>query len=247
MPTNAANAVGATCTARPEDTEVAPNGDLYISFTSGSPNKDGGADLRVFKGPQGETPYEYGWVMRLTENNNDPSALTFKWQMLATGGEISAGGLGFANPDNLLIDRQGDVWMVTDVSTSKMNRSLNSRSQEKGKPGNVSSILGNNTMWFLPTSGENLGKAFLFATGPMECEITGPCFTPDEQTMFAAIQHPGEANGIRENNTSEIREIMVATTTGEEFLQKRQVPIGSNWPSKISGNPPKPGIIAIIS
>ncbi|CDN12567.1 Tat (twin-arginine translocation) pathway signal sequence domain protein [Richelia intracellularis] len=243
----AANAVGASCTARPEDTEVAPNGDLYISFTSGSPSKDGGSDLRVFKGPKGEAPYEYGWVMRLTEDKNEPDALSFKWQMLATGGETAAGGLGFANPDNLLIDRQGDVWMVTDISTSKMNKSLYSRRDNEGKTENVSSVFGNNTMWFLPTSGKNVGKAFLFATGPMECEITGPCFTPDQQTMFAAIQHPGEANGIRENNTSKTREIMITTTTGEEFSQKRQVPIGSNWPSKIPGNPPKPSIVSIYS
>jgi secreted PhoX family phosphatase len=243
----AANACGATCTARPEDTEVAPNGDLYISFTSGSSNKDGGSDLRVFKGPKGEAPYEYGWVMRLTEDKNDPSAVTFKWQILATGGETATGGLGFANPDNLLIDRQGNVWMVTDISTSKMNQPLASRTDSKGKPPTLSSVFGNNTMWFLPTSGENLGKAFLFATGPMECEMTGPCFTPDQKTMFVSIQHPGEANGIRKNKTSQSREIMITTTTGEEFLQKRLVPIGSNWPSKNPDSPPKPAIIAISS
>lgn len=37
----AANAVGATCTARPEDTEIAPDGSLYITFTSGSPGDEG--------------------------------------------------------------------------------------------------------------------------------------------------------------------------------------------------------------
>ncbi|MDJ0619282.1 MAG: DUF839 domain-containing protein [Calothrix sp. MO_192.B10] len=243
----AANAIGVTCTARPEDTEVAPNGDLYISFTSGFPSQDGGPDVRVFKGPRGEVPYEYGWVMRLTEDSNDPAAMTFKWQMLATGGEPAAGGLGFANPDNLLIDRQGNVWMVTDMSTSKMNKSLASRTNSAGKSAPLSGVFGNNTIWFIPTSGNNAGQALLFATGPMECEITGPCFTPDEQTMFVAIQHPGEANGTRQSNTSETREIMITTTTGEEFLQKRQVPIGSNWPNKTPNAPPKPAIVAITS
>ena len=100
----AANAVGATCTARPEDTDIAPNGDLYISFTSGSPSKDGGPDSRIFKGPSGEVPYEYGWVMRLIEDRNNPAAMTFKWEMLVTGGEPNSGGMGIANPDNLLLD-----------------------------------------------------------------------------------------------------------------------------------------------
>jgi uncharacterized protein len=242
----AANAVGATCTARPEDTEVAPNGDLYISFTSGSPDKEGGPDIRVFKGPKGETPYEYGWVMRLTEDNNDPGANSFRWQMLAVGGEPSAGGMGFANPDNLLLDRSGNVWMVTDISTGKMNNAVKSRTDDKGKPPSLSGLFGNNSMWFIPTNGEDAGKAFLFATGPMECETTGPCFTPDEETMFLAVQHPGEVNGIRLNQAAESREFLVTTTTGEEFLQTRQVPIGSNWPGRTPDAPPKPAVVAII-
>ena len=36
--------------------------------------------------------------------------------MAATGGTPWEGGLGFANPDNLAIDKRGNVWMVTDRS-----------------------------------------------------------------------------------------------------------------------------------
>ncbi len=242
----AANAVGATCTGRPEDTEIAPNGDLYISFTSGSPDREGGPDIRIFKGPKAETPYEYGWVMRLTEDGNDPAALTFRWQMLATGGEPAAGGMGFANPDNLLLDKNGNVWMVTDTSTGKLNKAVKNRTDDDGKPAAISGLFGNNTIWFIPTKGEDAGKAFLFGTGPMECEVTGPCFTSDEQTMFLAIQHPGEANGTRKNQALETREFLIATTTGEEFVQTRQVPIGSNWPSKTTDAPPKPAVVAVV-
>ncbi|KAB8334160.1 DUF839 domain-containing protein [Scytonema tolypothrichoides VB-61278] len=241
----AANAAGATCTARPEDTEIAPNGDLYISFTSGSPDDEGGPDIRVFKGPKDETPYEYGWVMRLVEDGNNPAANTFRWQMTATGGEPSAGGLGFANPDNLLLDNNGNIWMVTDMSTSKMNKAVKSRTSDKGKPANLSGLFGNNALWYIPTSGEDVGKAFLFGIGPMECETTGPCFVPEQQTMFLSIQHPGEANGIRKNQASETREFLITTTTGEEFLQSRQVPVGSNWPSKKPDEPPKPAVVAV--
>jgi uncharacterized protein len=241
----AANAAGATCTARPEDTEIAPSGDLYISFTSGSSDKEGGSDIRIFKSPKGEAPYEYGWVMRLTEDNNEPASDKFKWQMLATGGEPAAGGMGFANPDNLLLDRSGNVWMVTDVSSGSMNSAIKSRVNDQGKPANISGLFGNNSIWFIPTSGKEAGKAFLFGTGPMECETTGPCFTQDEQTMFLSVQHPGETNGTRKNQASESREILVTTTTGEEFMQTRQVPIGSNWPSKTPNSPPKPAVVAI--
>ncbi len=240
----AANAAGATCTARPEDTEIAPNGDLYISFTSGSPDDEGGPDTSVFQGPKGETPYEYGWVMRLQENGGDPAAMNFRWTTLATGGEPSAGGMGFANPDNLLLDDDGSVWMVTDMSTSKMNKSVETRIKD-GKPANVSGLFGNNTLWHIPTSGENAGRASLFAIGPMECETTGPCFSRDRETMFLAVQHPGEANGVRKNQQSETRKFLITTTTGEEFIQSRQVPIGSNWPSKTPDAPPKPAVVAI--
>ncbi|NJL80339.1 MAG: DUF839 domain-containing protein [Richelia sp. SM2_1_7] len=241
----AANAVGATCTARPEDTEIAPNGDLYICFTSGTPSKDGGADSRVFQGPKGEIGYEYGWVMRLTEDGNDPAAKTFKWEMIGTGGEPASGGMGFANPDNLLIDKGGNLWMVTDTSTSKLNSAVTNRTDDKGKAANISGLFGNNTIWYIPTSGENAGKAFLFGIGPMECETTGPCFTPDEQTMFLAIQHPGEANGTRLNQASENRDYLVYSTTGEEFAQSRKVPIGSNWPDNSLDAPPKPAVIYV--
>lgn len=241
----AANAAGASCTARPEDTEIAPDGDLYISFTSGSPGDDGGPDKRIFKGPNGETPYEYGWVMRLSEDSNDPAAQTFRWQMLAMGGEPSAGGVGFANPDNLLIDRTGHVWMVTDMSSGKHNKALKSRIDEKGLPASLTGLFGNNSIWFIPTTGADAGKAYLFGMGPMECETTGPCFTPDQQTMFLSVQHPGEVNGTRKNQASESREFAIANTEGKEFRQNRQVPIGSNWPSKSPNAPPKPAVVAI--
>jgi len=241
----AANAVGATCTARPEDTEIAPNGDLYICFTSGTADKQGGSDLRIFKSAKGEAPYEYGWVMRLTEDNNDPAAMTFRWQMLATGGEPAAGGMGFANPDNLLLDPEGHVWMVTDISTAKLNDPVSRRNATPGKSVSLSGLFGNNSMWFIPTSGADAGKAFLFAIAPMECEATGPCFTADQKTLFLSIQHPGETNGTRKNQAIETRQFIVTTTKGEEFLQTRKVPVGSNWPDKTPNAPPKPAVISI--
>ncbi|MEM7758951.1 MAG: alkaline phosphatase PhoX, partial [Cyanobacteria bacterium P01_A01_bin.40] len=123
----AASAAGITCTSRPEDTIINDDGTLFIAFTSGSAGSDGGPDQEIFVGPGGETDYEYGWIMKLEEDDNNPAALSFTWSMLATGGEVANGGTGFANPDNLTFDREGNLWVVTDMSTSKHNQSVPSR------------------------------------------------------------------------------------------------------------------------
>lgn len=243
----AASAAGITCTARPEDTEVAQDGTLLIAFTSGSRGSDGGPDKQIFKGPKGETPYEFGWIMRLQEDNSDPSAMTFRWKLLATGGEPAEGGLGFSNPDNLAIDRNGNVWMVTDMSTSAHNKAVASR-VVNGQPIEKTELLGlfgNNSAWFIPTSGDRAGEAYPFAISPMDTEICGLCFTEDESSLFLAIQHPGETGGMRQDMKAEVRQFDMRTTTGEEFMQQRTVPIGSNWPGKSATDPPRPAVVAV--
>ena len=243
----AANAAGITCTARPEDTDVASDGTLYIAFTSGSPGSDGGPDKAIFKGPQGESPYEYGWIASLREDGGDPSSTTFRWEMFALGGEPADGCLGFSNPDNLEIDRHGNVWMVTDMSTSNHNQAVPSRMRD-GQPVNQYQLLGlfgNNTTWCIPTSGAHAGEAYPFAIAPMETETCGPFFTRDGRTLFVAIQHPGEKNGICQNGAAETRKFAMKTGDGKEFIQERRVPIGSNWPGKGTNDPPKPAVVAI--
>ncbi|WP_088892145.1 PhoX family protein [Leptolyngbya ohadii] len=248
----AANAVGGTCTARPEDTDVRPDGKLFIAFTSGSPSSsDGSPNKEVFKGPNGETTYEYGWIMRLDEDGNDPAAITFKWSTFATGGEPHEGGLGFANPDNLEFDAKGNLWIVTDMSSDRLNREIPARTEMVdgvSKPvsqSNLRGLFGNNSIWMMPTSGANAGQAYLFGFGPMDSELTGPFFTQDNKTLFIAAQHPGEVGGRRENMASETRRYAMKTTDGQEFTQVREVPLGSNWPGKQPNNPPKPAVVAI--
>ncbi|NJM46233.1 MAG: DUF839 domain-containing protein [Alkalinema sp. RU_4_3] len=227
----AANACGATCTARPEDTEIAPDGSLYIAFTSGSPSKsDGSPDKTVFKGPKGETPYEYGFVMHLIEDKNDPAAKTFTWKMMALGGDPATGGAGFSNPDNLMLDPKGNLWIVTDVSSDKMNKP--SKDDQRG-------IFGNNTLWFMPTLGENAGQAYRFAIAPMEAELTGPFLTPDQSTLFLSIQHPGETHGQRKDMKTKT-ETFNLTANGKTFDQTRQIPVGSNFPERKPNSVPNP-------
>ena len=243
----AASAAGVTCTARPEDTIVAKDGTLFIAFTSGSPGGDGGADLAIFQGPEGETPYEYGWLFKLEEENNDPAALTFRWSSIAMGGEPAKGGAGFANPDNLALDQKGNLWMVNDMPTSKHNKAVPSRTENNRtlSGSQLTGVFGNNALWYVPLSGDNAGEIYPFAIGPTECECTGPIFSEDNKTLFLAVQHPGERNGIRQDMASEMRDFELLTTDGMSFKQQRQVPLGSNWPSKKANQPPLPAIVAI--
>lgn len=243
----AANAAGITCTARPEDTIVGDDGTLFIAFTSGASGSDGGPDKAIFVGPEGETEYEYGWIMKLEEDDLDPASLSFSWSMLATGGEVAMGGGGFANPDNLTLDRAGNLWFVTDISTSKQNVAVPTRSIDGvSLPlSDLSGVFGNNSMWYVPLSGDNAGKAYPFAIGPMECECTGLTFNSDNNNLFLSIQHPGEGNGIRYNMAEESRSLELLATDGTTFKQQRQVPLGSNWPSGEVNQPPLPGVVVI--
>lgn len=240
----AANAAGITCLARPEDTAFDPQQNaLFIAFTSGGPGEEGGPDKQIFQGPNGETPYEYGWIMRIIEEKGNPAATQFRWRILAVGGELADGGLGFANPDNLEVDAQGNLWMVTDMSTSKQNLAIPNRSG--ASQSELRGVFGNNTAWYLPLSGIHAGKAFPFAIGPMDSELCGLCLHPNQQTLFLTAQHPGEAGGIRQNGATETRRIVMQTTHGQKFTQSRTVPIGSNWPGKQATDPPKPTLVAI--
>ena len=246
----AANAIGATCTARPEDTEIGPDGSLFIAFTSGGISKeDGSPDARIFKGPDGSTAYEHGWVMRLSEAGNQPTAMTFQWRMIATGGEPAAGGMGFSNPDNLAIDPNGNLWVVTDMSSDKLNYPV--PADRRGKNGvpltdsNLRGLFGNNSIWCIPLAGEAAGKPFLFGMAPMESELTGPYFAPDAKTLFLSVQHPGEINGTRKDMAAETRQYAMRMPAGQAFTQTRKVPIGSNWPTKQLNDPPIPAVVAI--
>ncbi|WP_216903591.1 PhoX family phosphatase [Synechococcus sp. CCY 9618] len=226
----AACAAGATPGARPEDTVIDPtSGDLLIAFTAGGGSDDGRADPAIFRGPQGQPTWPYGWIMRLADGGPARGG-SFRWRMVATGGAPWQGGLGFSNPDNLAVDRRGHLWMTTDRSTRSADLDL----------------FGNNSCWVLPSRGPSAGEAFCFATGPMECELTGPCFDASESTLFLAVQHPGDDHGSRPSlEAREAQSHRLVDRSGRPFEQLRWVPLGSNWPSGVPGRTPRPGVVAI--
>lgn len=111
----------------------------------------------------------YGQLLRLIEEGDDAESLTFRWELFLTGGPES----GVACPDNLCFDRQGNLWIATDFG------------------GGPYQEFGSNGLFCVPTTGPAAGTAFQFLSGPNDCEICGPFFTPDEKTLFLSIQHPG--------------------------------------------------------
>ncbi len=231
----AANAVGATAAARPEDTKLDPrSGALLIAYTAAGRDPDGSADPAIFRGPSGETGWPHGWVMRMEDDPAGSADGTFHWRMVATGGPPWQGGMGFANPDNLAFDGAGNLWLLTDRSSGSSS----------------SDLFGNNSCWLFPASGRARGEAVPFAMGPMECELCGICFDRPEDgqgetTLFLAVQHPGEVNGTRRRGAQEIQAHQLVDRRGVPFNQLRTVPLGSNWPSGVPDRPPRAGIVAI--
>ena len=235
----AGNVVGGTSAARPEDLALHPQDkSLVIAFTAAVSGGSGSPDKRIFSDKEGNM-YQYGCLMRLKETDNQPSAMTFTWEIFAIGGEPANGGMGFAMPDNLEFDVDGNLWMVTDMPGGSLNR------PSEGKQNNTLGVLGNNALWYLPLEGENAGNAYPFATMPMESEGCGICFSKDQNSLFVAVQHPGEVTGTRRDMAVKQEQISVLTTDGQEFEQTRTVPQGSNWPDKEANIPPKPSLVVI--
>ena len=142
---------------RCEDIEVAEDGTVYCALTNNSNHGN-----------------FYGQIIKITEVGQNPESEEFAFEVFATGGPQS----GFASPDNLAFDNDGNLWVVTDISSSSLNDGIYRSFKNNGA--------------FVMPSGAGGGDVHQFASGPTEAELTGPFFTPDGSTLFLAIQHPGE-------------------------------------------------------
>ncbi|KJH70884.1 PhoX family protein [Aliterella atlantica] len=268
----AANLVGGSPTARPEDLEVHPRTkEVYIAYTDGAPGSDGYPDSRIFVVSKYTSAVNdaqpSGELFKITEDSADGTGLSFRWQRFAKGGEAGTKiGSGFANVDNLVFDKQGNVWGVTDMSTGSHNGfdvgataepkliehsvvGATSTSQTDADKNAATSdlvgIFGNNWLFYIPTRGPDAGEVVPFAYGPPRCEMTGPTFVGD--TLIISIQHPGEDCPFNPQATLN-RDIEMLNLDGTLFTQNRTLPRGSNWPSNIQGNAlgaPRPSVIGI--
>lgn len=280
----AANLVGGTPGARPEDIEVNPSNprEVFIAYTDGAQGGDGYPDSRIFvinKYTASPTDTQsFGALYKIIEDSATNTGSTFRWERFLQGGEVNAtvgeDGDGFAALDNLSFDQDGNIWGVTDMSTSAHNGfNTANYSTVDGKPlqpqavtvshtatGSTAGLLapfGNNWLFYVPVSGPNAGQVVPFAYGPARCEMTGPTFVGN--TLIMAVQHPSEEAPINEPFTPVLpqtaadnpailsRAIEMLAPNGTLYNQTRTLPRGSNWPSNVTGNPfgpPKPTVIA---
>ncbi len=268
------NLVGGTPTSRPEDVEVHPgDGSVFIAFTDHAPGGDGYPDSRIFVvskySADIDAIQQFGGLYRIIETNSDATSLTFSWSVFSHSGEDGAiNGAGFANVDNLEIDTLGNIWGVTDMSTSTHNGFRTGaagelRDIDHTETGNVSSLVGvfgNNWLFYIPVVGPNAGLVVPFAYGPPRCEMTGPYFIRNssgvDETLLLAVQHPGESSPIGDGVILGRNIEMLSLDGTSLFNQARSVPRGSNWPSNIGyvGNPggsfngllpPRPSVIGV--
>lgn len=117
----------------------------------------------------------HGSILRFAETDNDPLSLTFKSDTFLAGGPKT----GFSSPDNLIFDPKGNLWFTCDVSGSAIGK------------GPYKSF-GNNGLYYVPVSGAQAGEVIRLGTAPIDAEFTGPCFSPDGETLFVSVQHPGD-------------------------------------------------------
>jgi secreted PhoX family phosphatase len=246
-----ANAIGATPCARPEDMELHPHdGSLFLSFSDFTAlSSEGSPDGRVFPHARGGSSRRYGGIYRI-EEVGEAASTRFRWSAFCESGELADGGHGFANPDNLCFDPDGNLWVLTDIGSLALNSAVTREGDSAPGQDRFAGVFGSSALFMIPTRGERAGVPHCFAIGPVECELCGVTFSSDGQTLFLSVQHPGEVHGARGRPGSGLpteveRRVRVATREGVLFEQLRSVPIGSNWPSGILGRAPRPAVVAI--
>jgi secreted PhoX family phosphatase len=174
----AADALGATKMDRPEWCTVNPyTQDVLVTLTNNSAGN--GAP-----GPNPRTPNPYGHIFQISHDAGDHTSTTLRWAVYLLAGDpafdptvqLNASNI-FGSPDGIYYDADARLWIQTDISNGSQNRT------------NYANI-GNNMMLAADPANSDIRR---FLTGPRGAEITGVILTPDQETMFINVQHPGEA------------------------------------------------------
>jgi len=213
----AALLAGATRMDRPEDVEVNPRTNkVYLSLTRNEKRQPGETDAA---NPRGPNPF--GHIIEITPDGGDHAAPGFRWEILVRCGDPAADGVGaafnpatsadgwFATPDNFAIDGLGRLWVATDGNSA-------------GATGRADGI------WALDTEGVARGTSRHFFRAPVGAEVCGPYFTPDLETLFVAVQHPGQTE---------------ADDPGHH-VSTYENPT-TRWPDFNPRHPPRPAVLAI--
>ncbi|HET9534568.1 MAG TPA: PhoX family phosphatase [Mesorhizobium sp.] len=177
----AADLLGATKMDRPEDIQPnAVNGKVYVMLTNNTKRE---ADQVDAANPRAENAF--GHIIEITEDGSDFTATKGKWEVLLKCGDPSVAEVGasfstattpngwFGMPDNCAVDSAGRLWVATDGNSPKATGRTDG-------------------LWAVDTEGEARATSKLFFRVPVGGELCGPLFTPDDQTAFVAVQHPGD-------------------------------------------------------
>ena len=204
----AADLLKATPMDRPEDIETNPvNGRVYVVLTNNTSRKPEQVDAA---NPRAGNAH--GHIIEIAPKDGDHGATEGTWSIfLAAGKPGHDAGARYHRattedgwlscPDNIAFDSKGRIWIVTDGAP--------------GAAGVADGVYAADTVGF----GRALTRCFYQA--PTGAEVCGPIFTPDDATLFLAIQHPGEDRGSTFEKPS------------------------TRWPDFKEGVPPRPSVIAI--
>ena len=208
----AADLLGATPMDRPED--VVPNketGRVYVMLTNNHKRAEANN-----ANPRKDNLF--GHVIEISELDNNFSSTRAYWNIVVKCGDPSNAKHDaewhpatsehgwFASPDNAVIDPQGRLWVTSDQ-------------------GSKQSLTGTNDgLWALETEGPLRGTGKMFFRVPMGAEMCGPAFSDDGESLFVAVQHPGDAKisgGVRVESAA------------------------TRWPDFQDDMPPRPSIVVI--
>ncbi|MGZ8390623.1 MAG: PhoX family protein, partial [Rhodoplanes sp.] len=213
----AADLLGATRMDRPEDVEAdLKNHKVYVILTNNASRKDDQIDAA---NPRASN--RFGHIIEMTAPDGDHTASRFSWDILVKCGDPAIAEVGatfnpattrdgwFGMPDNCAVDHMGRLWIATDGNSG-------------GRTGRTDGV------WALETEGSLRGTGKLFFRCPVGAEMCGPEFTPDDETLFVAVQHPGEADEGDAN---------APPATFENPATR--------WPDFQPSMPPRPSVLAI--
>lgn len=193
----AADKVAPTRMDRPEDIEPNPvNGRVYCALTNNSqrgstfpvdeanPLSASMTRARLDAPLVQSSGNRNGYVLELTPRAGDHTASGFTWDLMLVCGDPEAPETYFAGfpkdrvspiscPDNVAFDAIGNLWISTDGSA----------------------LGGNDGLFRVPVEGARRGHVEQFLTVPVGAETCGPLVSEDQQSVFVAVQHPGEVDG----------------------------------------------------
>lgn len=160
----AATLVGGTPLSRPEGIAIDQrDGKIYVSLT----NNDQAGDF-------------HGSILVLSELGGYHSGSSFDFDVYFSGSIAN----GLACPDNLAVGPSSSLWVTTDVSGSKLGKSM-----YRG--------LMRNGLFRLDRGADGSVTARQFAMAPFDAELTGPHFHQNGQDLFFCVQHPGEYSFLK--------------------------------------------------